>query len=125
MQEDRRDWDKTRHTEEKPGRLAMFVLAGLVGVAFVGALVVGLAEKGDDIGSDQQLAFTDQPSSSQIDECNRYAAMVAQQGTTAGEAPPAISDSDQSLVGLSEENRESGIARAAYRDCMLGIQRDS
>jgi hypothetical protein len=113
-----------RSTEEKPGRLAMFVLAALVGVAFVGALVVGLAEK-DNISTDDRLAFADQPTSTQISECNRYASMVAEEGTTAGEPPPQISDDDQGLVGLNDENRQSNAARAAYRDCMLGIQRGS
>jgi hypothetical protein len=49
---------------------------------------------------------------------------VVREGGAAGSGA-AVSDDDPNLVGLSDENRYSNVARTAYRDCMLGIQHDS
>jgi hypothetical protein len=120
------DYPQEPGPHEKPGKLTMLAFAGLLGAAIIGVLALGIGQRDTDVASPggQQLAFSDQPTAGQIAECNQYAAQVAREGTFPG-SPPAVGDSDQSLVGLSDENRYSDVARAAYRDCMLGIQHDS
>jgi len=106
-----------------PRKVATFALAVMIGVALLGGFAIALAQKDPAPDDTQTLAFADQPSAGQIEECNQYAGEVVRAGGSYGGGP--VSDTDQSLVGLSDENRHSDAARAAYRDCMLGIQHDS
>jgi hypothetical protein len=119
---DRRDIPVRPRTDgQPPGKLAMIALACLVAVALLGAFLVSISDNRHEVAGSDELASFAQPSDGQIKECNQYAALIAQQGTSAVEPPPPIDDGDRGLVGLSDENSDSDIARAAYRDCMLGM----
>ena len=108
---------------EKNGKSTAFALAGMVGIALLAVLAIALSrDKG--MKDPDQIAFADKPSHSRIEECNQYAAQVAQESGAIG-GTASVRDDDPNLVGLSDENRYSDAARVAYRDCMLGIQHDS
>jgi hypothetical protein len=99
-----------------------FALAGMVGIALVA--VLALVVSSQDPTDGDQLALTDQPSAGMTAECNQYAAsQTRESGEIAG--APTVSDDDPNLAGIDDENRYSNAARAAYRDCMLGIRQDS
>ena len=98
-----------------------FALAGMVGIALVAvlALVVSSREpKGGD-----ELAFANAPSTAMTDQCNAHAAL-ARESTQIADVPD-VNDDDPNLAGIGDENRYSSAARAAYRDCMLGIREGS
>ena len=98
-----------------------FALAGMVGIALVA--VLALVVSSQDPTDGDQLALTGQPSAGMMDECNQYASQTRESGEIAG--APTVSDEDPNLAGINDENRYSNAARAAYRDCMLGIRQDS
>jgi hypothetical protein len=98
-----------------------FALAGMVGIALVA--VLALVVSSQDPTDGDQLAFTDTPSAGMMDECNTHAAQAREAGEIAG--APAVNDDDPNLAGINDENRYSNAARAAYRDCMLGIRQSS
>ena len=98
-----------------------FALAGMVGIALVAvlALVVSSHEpKGGD-----ELALANAPSTAMTDQCNAHASQARE--STAITDVPDVDDNDPNLAGISDENRYSSGARAAYRDCMLGIREGS
>ncbi len=109
-----------RSTESKKG--TAFALAGIVGIALLALLAIAITR--EEGASPDEIAFADKPSQSRMEECNQYAAQVAQDSGAIGGAA-SVRDDDPNLVGLSDENRYSDAARVAYRDCMLGIQHDS
>ena len=98
-----------------------FALAGMVGIALVA--VLALVVSSQDPTDGDQLAFSNAPSAGMMDECNNYATQAREAGDVAD--APAVNDDDPNLAGISDENRYSNAARAAYRDCMLGIRQDS
>jgi hypothetical protein len=98
-----------------------FALAGMVGIALVAVLALVVSSQDPD--DTDQLARSDQPSTSMVDECNSYAGQARESGEIA--AAPTVTDDDPNLAGISDDNRYSNTARAAYRDCMLGIRQGS
>jgi hypothetical protein len=98
-----------------------FALAGMVAIALVAVLALVVSSKEPTDGD--ELAFSNAPSPSMMDECNSYAAQARDASELAG--APAVSDDDPNLAGISDQNRFSNAARAAYRDCMLGIRQGS
>jgi len=106
---------------EKRDAGTWFALAGMVGIALVAVLALVVSSQEPNTGD--ELAFSDGPSSAMMDQCNAHAAQVRSAGDIPG--APAVSDDDPSLAGISDENRYSNGARAAYRDCMLGIRQGS
>jgi hypothetical protein len=98
-----------------------FALAGMVGIALVA--VLALVVSSQDPAPRDDLAFADRPAAGIMDECNRYAEGARDAGELAG--APAIADDDPNLAGINDANRHSNAARAAYRDCMLGIRQES
>ena len=124
MDRERDELQRAGKSEKSPGKIATFALAGMIGVALLAAFAVAIGQKDTGQGEPEMLAFADPPTAGRIDECNQYAAQVVREGGAAGSGA-AVSDDDPNLVGLSDENRYSNVARTAYRDCMLGIQHDS
>ena len=104
--------------ETSTAKMVTFALAALVCGALTAATVASMAKP-----ELPDVASASPPLPSMIDECNRYAAQVARDG--GADRGDAIADADRHLVGLHAEHRDSPVARGAYRDCMLGIQRAS
>jgi hypothetical protein len=115
----KRDTFPDKPTQRDAG--TWFALAGMVGIALVAvlALVVSSHEpKGGDA-----LALANAPSTAMIDQCNAHASQARESAQVADASD--VTDDDPNLAGINDENRYSSAARAAYRDCMLGIREGS
>jgi hypothetical protein len=98
-----------------------FVLAGMVGIALVAVLALVVSSRDPMTGD--EIALAHGPSSAAIDQCNTHAAQAREAGEIGG--LPTVDDADPNLVGIGDANRYSSAARAAYRDCMLGMREGS
>lgn len=123
--------------QRSPWRILAIVVAIAVPALLVTGAIVGMVEDAIEAQRASELALASSPSAETVDACNRYASLadLGMAGAAQGEltAPDAAGDvaTDATAapderravgvgtsVGLNEQNKQSPLARAAYRDCM-------
>jgi len=123
--------------QRNPWKILAIAAALAVPALLVTGAVVGRVEDAIAAHRATELALASSPPTETIDACNRYASLanLGMAGEAQGEATASdvagdvASDAEAApsghravgvgtSLGLNEQNKQSPLARAAYRDCM-------